>query len=108
MTDDTAPWDGDTAPTPILPVGGSMGRRRFWVALAVIVAAGLGVRVAYVLMVTRHENNKIYDALWYGFTGLGLSLHQFFRVPPGHGAQCRPSPTHLPPSGTVELPLRLP
>jgi 4-amino-4-deoxy-L-arabinose transferase-like glycosyltransferase len=57
-----------------------MRARRFGVSLTAIVAAAAGVRVAYILVVTRHENSKLYDALWYGFTGLGLSIGQFFRV----------------------------
>ena len=66
--------------TVFRPVGGPMRARRFGVSLTAIVAAAAGVRVAYILVVTRHENSKLYDALWYGFTGLGLSIGQFFRV----------------------------
>jgi 4-amino-4-deoxy-L-arabinose transferase-like glycosyltransferase len=73
--------DADTAATPAPSIGGSMVRARFGVALAVIVVAGLAGRVAYVLAVTRHESNQIYDAFWYGYTAFGLSLHQFFREP---------------------------
>jgi 4-amino-4-deoxy-L-arabinose transferase-like glycosyltransferase len=73
------------APAPDAPtlaaIGGPMGGRRFGLALAVIVVAGLAGRVSYVLIVTRYENSKLYDAFWYGFTGLGLSLGQFFRAP---------------------------
>jgi 4-amino-4-deoxy-L-arabinose transferase-like glycosyltransferase len=76
-----APWDTATAPTPIVAIGGSMRPRRFAVSLAGIVAAGLAGRIGYVLVVTRHENSKIYDAFWYGYTALGLSLHEFFRAP---------------------------
>ena len=70
-------------------------------ALTVIVLAGAGVRVAYILIVTRHENSKLYDSLWYGFTGLGLSIGQFFRTALRHNAERRPSPAHLPLAGPV-------
>jgi 4-amino-4-deoxy-L-arabinose transferase-like glycosyltransferase len=60
------------------PIGGPMRPRRFNLALMGIVAAGLGVRVGYVLIVTRHENNKIYDALWYSYGGLDLAIGHFF------------------------------
>ncbi len=66
--------------TVFRPVGGPMRTWRFRLALGAIVAGAAGVRVAYILIVTRHENSKLYDALWYGFTGLGLSIGQFFRV----------------------------
>jgi len=71
---------GKSRRPPARPIGGPMGRRPFGIALTAIVLAALGVRVGYVLTVTRHENSKIYDSLWYGFTALGLSIHQFFRV----------------------------
>jgi 4-amino-4-deoxy-L-arabinose transferase-like glycosyltransferase len=86
----TSASDGGT--TVFRPVGGPMGRRRFGLALTGIVLAGLGVRVAYILIVTRHENSKLYDSLWYGFTGLGLSIGQFFRVAFGTA----PSAAHPP------------
>jgi 4-amino-4-deoxy-L-arabinose transferase-like glycosyltransferase len=79
-TVDPAPWDTVTAETPVVTVGGPMRRWVFWLGLTLIVLVGLAVRVGYVLIVTRHENSKVYDSLWYGFTALGLSIHQFFRV----------------------------
>jgi 4-amino-4-deoxy-L-arabinose transferase-like glycosyltransferase len=80
VASDSGAPDG-TSTTPLLrPVGGPMRARRFWVALTGIVLAGLGFRVGYVLIVTRHENSKLYDSLWYSFTALGLTIHQFFRV----------------------------
>jgi 4-amino-4-deoxy-L-arabinose transferase-like glycosyltransferase len=84
--------DGGGRATVFRPVGGPMRTRRFGVALTAIVLAGLGVRVAYILVVTRHENSKLYDSLWYGFTGLGLSIGQFFRVAFGTA----PSAAHPP------------
>jgi 4-amino-4-deoxy-L-arabinose transferase-like glycosyltransferase len=74
----SAPGGGTTV---FRPVGGPMRRWRFYLALAVIVLAGAAVRVTYILVVTRHENSKLYDSLWYGFTGLGLAIGQFFRTP---------------------------
>lgn len=52
--------------------------RRFFGGLALVVASGLVLRVGYVLSVTRHENGKIYDALYYELQGYALSLGQFF------------------------------
>jgi 4-amino-4-deoxy-L-arabinose transferase-like glycosyltransferase len=63
------------------PIGGPMSRRRFGMGLTGIVVAALGFRVGYVLIVTRHENNKLYDSFWYAITGLELASHQFFRSP---------------------------
>ncbi len=77
---DTATGDTVTGDTVLRPIGGPMRRSRFYVALTAIVMAAAGVRVGYVLIVTRHENSKVYDSLWYGFTALGLSIGQFFRV----------------------------
>jgi len=81
---DAGPTDAvttDAGVEPVFrPVGGTMSRRRFGLGLTAIVAAALGVRVGYVLIVTRHENSKVYDSLWYGFTALGLSIGQFFRI----------------------------
>lgn len=79
-SEETIPSDSGGRANVFRPVGGPMRPRRFGLALIAIVAAALGVRVAYILIVTRHENNKLYDSLWYGFTGLGLSIGQFFRV----------------------------
>ena len=64
-------------------VGGAMSTRRFTVGLVGVVAAGLGWRVCYVLVFTRHEQGKLYDSFWYGTTANELSLGQFFRKPFG-------------------------
>jgi len=79
-SEETVPSARGGRSTVFRPVGGPMRAWRFRLALGAIVAAALGVRVAYILIVTRHENSKLYDSLWYGFTGLGLSIGQFFRV----------------------------
>jgi 4-amino-4-deoxy-L-arabinose transferase-like glycosyltransferase len=60
-----------------------MRPRRFATALLGITLVGLGFRVGYVMLVTRNENSKIYDALWYGVTSNGLAQGQFFRTPFG-------------------------
>jgi 4-amino-4-deoxy-L-arabinose transferase-like glycosyltransferase len=65
------------------PIGGSMPRRRFALALSAVVAGGLAFRVGYVLLFTRYENGKLYDSFWYGVTANGLQQGQFFRVPFG-------------------------
>lgn len=40
-------------------------RRRFWTGLGLIVAGDLVGRILYVMIVTRHQNAKLYDSLWY-------------------------------------------
>ena len=69
-----------------------MRPRSFSLALGVITVFALAFRVGYVLLVTVKENNKIYDALWYGVTGNGLAQGQFFRTPFG----TTPSAAHPP------------
>jgi len=49
------------------------------------VGAGLVLRVLYVLLVTRHEDTKLYDAAWYEIQALGLSQGHFFPVFFGRG-----------------------
>src|SRR5580704_8960159 len=62
-------------------IGRSTPPRRFTGALAGVVVFSLAFRVGYVLLVTRHQTGKFYDAFWYGVTSSELSSHQFFRVP---------------------------
>jgi 4-amino-4-deoxy-L-arabinose transferase-like glycosyltransferase len=79
-------------------VGGSVRPRPFWTTLIGITLLGLGFRVGYVLLVTNHENSKVYDALWYGVTANGLAQGQFFRTPFGTA----PTAAH-PPMTTLVL-----
>jgi 4-amino-4-deoxy-L-arabinose transferase-like glycosyltransferase len=46
-----------------------------------IVLGALAFRIGYVLMFTRHETGKLYDAFWYGVTALELQHSEFFRSP---------------------------
>ena len=62
-------------------IGRSMRPRRFAWALASVVLFSLAFRIGYVLLVTRHQTGKFYDAFWYGVTSSELSSHQFFRIP---------------------------
>jgi Dolichyl-phosphate-mannose-protein mannosyltransferase len=79
--------------SPTLPaLGGPLPTRTFGVGLSGITLAALVIRVAYVWGVTVKENNKVYDALWYGVTANGLAQGQFFRVPFG----AAPSAAHPP------------
>jgi 4-amino-4-deoxy-L-arabinose transferase-like glycosyltransferase len=64
-------------------IGGDMRPRRFALSLSGIVLFGLGFRVGYVLIVTRYQNGKLYDAFWYGVTANELHQGQFFRTPFG-------------------------
>lgn len=75
-------------------------RRRFAVGLSLIVAGGLAGRVAYVLVVTRHQNSKLYDAAWYDLQGLTLAGGHFFPVIFGHG----PDAAHPPLTALVLVP----
>jgi 4-amino-4-deoxy-L-arabinose transferase-like glycosyltransferase len=50
-----------------------------------IVTGGLGLRLYYVLVVTRHENAKFYDANYYLIQSLVMSTGHFFPVVFGHG-----------------------
>ena len=67
--------------TPI--IGGSMRAGRFYRWLAGIVAFGLLFRIGYVLIVTRYENGKLYDAYWYGVTAAGFANGRFFSLRTG-------------------------
>ena len=69
--------------SPPPTIGGPLTRWQFGGALAGIVLIGLAFRVGYVMLVTRYENSKFYDAFWYGVTSNGFTQGQFFRVPFG-------------------------
>lgn len=73
--------DGGRA--PVAPIGGPLAPRRFGLGLSAIVLAALALRIAYLLMVTRHVTNRLYDAFWYGVTAEELQHGQFFRTPLG-------------------------
>jgi 4-amino-4-deoxy-L-arabinose transferase-like glycosyltransferase len=89
----TAEADAETPPVSDDPqVGGPLSPRRFWTWLIGIVVAGLAFRVVYVLLYTRHEKAKLYDAFWYQATGDELRNGQFFRIPFHTG----PSAAHPP------------
>jgi len=62
-----------------------MGRRRFWATLSAITLGGLVFRVLYVLLVTRHEDKKLYDAFYYQLQAYVLSRGHFFPVLFGSG-----------------------
>jgi len=61
------------------------GSSRFALGLGLVVAVALVLRVFYVLVVTRHEDTKLYDSLWYELQGFTLSRGHFFPVLFGHG-----------------------
>ena len=67
------------APFPI--VGMALTARCYRIWLACIVTFALAFRVGYVLIFTRFQNQRIYDALWYQLTAEQFRLGQFFRVP---------------------------
>ncbi|HEY7946677.1 MAG TPA: glycosyltransferase family 39 protein [Acidimicrobiales bacterium] len=54
----------------------------FRLALGIVCLVALGIRLFYVLAVTRHENGHTYDALYYSLQSYLLSLGHFFGVPP--------------------------
>jgi 4-amino-4-deoxy-L-arabinose transferase-like glycosyltransferase len=88
VTSDPAPLLSTTLPT----VGGPMKPRRFAGTLTGVVVFGLALRLGYVLLFTRYENTKFYDAFWYSVTSGTLSDGQFFRIPFGTG----PTAAHPP------------
>jgi 4-amino-4-deoxy-L-arabinose transferase-like glycosyltransferase len=65
-----------------------------------VVVAGLVWRVGYVLLVTRHQNSKLYDAAWYELQGLTLAGGHFFPVLFGRG----PEAAHPPLTALVLVP----
>lgn len=86
-----------------LPTGApSRGRegRRFWLPLGVIGAAGLAWRILYILLVTRYENTKLYDAAWYELQALTLTSGHFFEQLFAHG----PDAAHPPLTSLVITP----
>ncbi len=60
---------------------GGWADRRFWAALAGVALVGLAWRITYVLVVTRYQNARLYDAAWYDLQALTLASGHFFRVP---------------------------
>jgi 4-amino-4-deoxy-L-arabinose transferase-like glycosyltransferase len=60
------------------PDTSSLSERRFYELLAALGAGGLLLRVLYVLLVTRHEDTKVYDAFYYQLQGLALAQGHFF------------------------------
>lgn len=76
-------------------------RRRFWTGLGLIVAGGLVGRILYVMIVTRHQNAKLYDSLWYELQALGLASGRFFPVVLGF----RPDAAHPPLTSLVITPV---
>ena len=63
-------------------IGGKLSPR-FWGLLSGIVAGGVAIRVAYVMLVTRVEDKSLYDSFWYGVTANEFTQGQFFRTPFG-------------------------
>jgi 4-amino-4-deoxy-L-arabinose transferase-like glycosyltransferase len=76
-------------------------RRRFWSGLVLIVTGGLAWRILYVLIVTRHENSKLYDSAWYELQALTLADGHFFPILFGHG----PDAAHPPLTSLVLTPV---
>ncbi len=74
--------------------------RTFAVRLGLVVVAGLVWRVGYVLLVTRHQSSKLYDAAWYELQGLTLAAGHFFPVIFGRG----PDAAHPPLTALVLVP----
>lgn len=54
------------------------GLRTFRARLGAIVGAALVLRLLYVLVVTRHQNDHVYDATWYAGQSLNLAEGRFF------------------------------
>ncbi len=85
---DQAPADDHLAASRDLSLkwpGQPRDRRRFWYGLCLIVTGALVWRILYVLIFTRYENSKLYDAAWYELQGLTMAGGHFFSIPFGHG-----------------------
>ncbi len=76
-------------------------RHRFGIWLGLTTLGALVVRVMYVLVVTRHEGYKLYDAAYYELQALTLSTGHFFPVLFGHG----PDAAHPPMTSFVITPV---
>ncbi|MFZ0664367.1 MAG: glycosyltransferase family 39 protein [Acidimicrobiales bacterium] len=74
---------------------------RFGLWLGVTTLVALLLRVLYVLVVTRHEAYKLYDAAYYELQALALSTGRFFPVFFGHG----PDAAHPPLTSFVITPV---
>ena len=72
---------GNYASDPLWSVGSALSTRCYRMWLAGIVAFGLAFRLGYVLIFTRFQNQRVYDALWYQLTAEQFRIGQFFRVP---------------------------
>jgi 4-amino-4-deoxy-L-arabinose transferase-like glycosyltransferase len=57
-------------------------QRRFRLALGAVCTVAFGVRLAYVLLVTRHENGRTYDALYYDLQSYLIAHGHFFEALP--------------------------
>ncbi len=66
---------------PLWSVGTALTARCYRIWLVCLVTFALVFRVGYVLIFTRFQNQRIYDALWYQLTAEQFRLGQFFRVP---------------------------
>ena len=62
-------------------VGTALTARCYRIWLAGIFGFALAFRIGYVLVFTRFQNQRIYDALWYQLTAQQFRMGEFFRVP---------------------------
>ena len=72
---------GNYSTDPCRSVGRELSARRYRNWLAGIVVFATAFRVGYVLLFTRYQNHRIYDALWYQVTAQQFRLGEFFRIP---------------------------
>jgi 4-amino-4-deoxy-L-arabinose transferase-like glycosyltransferase len=79
-TENLGPF-GNYSSDPLWSVGSALSTRSFRIWLTGIVSFATAFRVGYVLIFTRFQNQRIYDALWYQLTAEQFRLGQFFRVP---------------------------
>lgn len=86
------------------------GRARFWLLLGVVVLAAGGLRVAYVLIVTRHDDH-FYDAAYYQLEADSIARgHGFvdpFATIRDPSAVPGPSAEHAPLTSLVLVPAAL-
>ena len=72
---------GNYSSNPLWSVGTALTARCYRIWLAGIFGFALAFRIGYVLVFTRFQNQRIYDALWYQLTAQQFRMGEFFRVP---------------------------
>lgn len=87
---------GNYSSNPLWSVGTALTARCYRIWLAGIFGFALAFRIGYVLVFTRFQNQRIYDALWYQLTAQQFRMGEFFPRAKKHAADSGPSAADLP------------